>query len=299
MHPLVQSEASLESMEDTFSSPAKKLEREALDPSRTLSPSSVVTATVEDNNANPFFVVDWFKQLRVGDNETRSSYKTPEKQTSTSSLTTSPTHPSPSPTKFPFNSPFQKQSEAVGAGWNAKGLQKARKDDWQGALECWEMALDIRTQVLGDNHKDVSNTHNNLGIALGRLGRQEEAMFHLQKALEIRTALYGSTHQDVAATHHNIGNVRQKSGDSVGALESFCEAKRIQTELLGASSAQVARAWNAIGHLHFETQQYTKARDAYSHALDTFRKAGRTDQDMEVEHTKQDLQEAEELLPPC
>lgn len=295
---MVQSDASLESMEDTFNhSPAKMLEREALDPSRTLSPSSVVTSTVEDHNANPFFVVDWFKQLRaVSDSETRSSYKTPEKQQPT---TVSPTHTTSSPPKFPSNSPFQKQSEAVGAGWNAKGLQKARNDDWQGALECWEMALDIRTQVLGDNHKDVSNTHNNLGIALGRLGREQEAMVHLQKALKLRTALYGSNHQDVAATHHNIGNCRQQAGDFDGALESFYEAKRIQTRLLGNSSAQVARAWNAIGHLYFEQHQYTKARDAYSHALETFRKAGRTDDDMEVEHTKQDLKEAEDLLLPC
>lgn len=293
---MVKSDASLESMENTFSSPAKQeqqREREALNPSRTLSPSSVVASSVEDHNANPFFVVDWFKHLRVGDNEARSSYKTPQKQSAVSS--SSPV----TPTKFPANSPFQKQSEAVGAGWNAKGLQKARNDDWEGALQCWEMALDIRTQVLGEEHKDVSNTRNNLGIALGRLGREEEAMVHLQKALEIRTALYGSKHQDIAATHHNIGNVRQQSCDYTGALESFDEAKRIQQELQGDSSVQVARAWNAIGHLHFETQQYTKARDAYSHALDTFRKAGRDDNDMEVEHTKLDLEEAQELLLPC
>jgi len=271
---------------------------ERLDPSRTLSPSSVVASSVDDHNDNPFFVGNWFKQLRVGDHDARSSYKTPQKQppSTVSALVTPPKQPS-CPTKFPANSPFQKQSEAVGAGWNAKGLQKARKDDWQGALECWEMALDIRQQVLGSHHKDVSNTRNNLGIALGRLGREEDAMVHLLKALEIRLELYGTKHQDIAATHHNIGNVLQQSGDYVGALESFVEAKRIQQELLGKDSVQVARAWNAIGHLHFETQQYTNAREAYTQALDTFRKAGREENDMEVEHTKMDLQEAEELLP--
>ena len=287
MHLPVNSDASLESMEETLR--GKQLE--PLDPSRTLSPSSVVASNVEDHAANPFFVIDWFKHLRMmNDNDAPSSFKTPQKQAP-------PSHPS-SPSKLPANSPFRKQSEAVGAGWNAKGLQKARKDDWEGALQCWEMALEIRSQVLGENHKDVSNTHNNLGISLGRLGREEEAMVHLQKALQIRTSLYGRKHQDIAATHHNIGNVRQQTGDYAGALESFEEARRIQEELQGSASVQVARAYNAIGHLHFEAQHYTKARDAYSLALATFRKAGRADSDMEVAHTKQDLQEAEDLLLP-
>lgn len=293
---------SMDTMEDTNSSPAKQQqqasERTPLDPSRTLSPSSVVESSVHDHNANPFFVVDWFKQLRVADQHdtttSGSSDKTPEKQKTTVSSSSSLV----TPPKFPPNSPFQKQSEAVGAGWNAKGLQKARKDDWQGALECWENALQIRQQVLGPNHKDVSNAHNNLGIALGRLGREEDALVHLNKALEIRTTLYGTKHQDIAATHHNVGNVLQQSGDYTKALESFHQAKRIQQEL-APGSVQVARAWNAIGHLHFETQQYQKAGDAYRQALETFRKAGRDDSDMEVEHTKLDLQEAQELLLPC
>ena len=294
---MAKSDASLESMEDARAAPKQA----TMDPSRTLSPSSVCATSVEDHNANPFFVVDWFKQLRVSDKE--NPYKTPVKKPkdpsspSSNSSSTQPVTP-PVMTKLPVNSPFQKQSEAIGSGWNAKGLQKARKDDWEGALQCWEMALSIRQQVLGDSHKDVSNTHNNLGIALGRLGREEDAMTHLQKALKIRTTLYGNQHQDVAATLHNVGNVRQQSGDYAGALESFEQAKSIQQGLLGDSSVQVARAYNAIGHLHFEAQQYVKARDAYNHALDSLIKAGRSEDDMEVGHTKLDIQEAEELLLP-
>lgn len=195
-----------------------------------------------------------------------------------------------------MTSPFRKQSEAVGAGWNAKGLQKATKQDWEGALQCFENALQIRIQVLGDNHKDVANTMNNAGIALGRLDREEEAMGHLEKALKIRTLLHGTEHADVAATLHNIGNVRQQMADYQGALESFTEARRIQEHLLGDSCAQLARAWNAIGHVHFEAQDFTEARDAYTHALDAFRRAGRPEDDIEVGHIKLDLEEVEQLL---
>jgi hypothetical protein len=54
-------------------------------------------------------------------------------------------------------------------GWNAKGLEKARHGKWEQALSCWQNALEIRRQVLGESHSDVANTWNNIGIALGKL----------------------------------------------------------------------------------------------------------------------------------
>jgi tetratricopeptide (TPR) repeat protein len=295
MHDAMKRDGSLESMEDAM--PASKMDVA----SRTLSPRSVLPDVHDDVKTNA--VVDWIKQLVDDKVRSSSSFKTPIKSVSqesfahSASTKTPPKHPlSPPVTKMPMTVSFRKQSEAVGAGWNAKGIQKATKQDWEGALQCWENALEIRIQVLGDNHKDVANTMNNAGIAMGRLGREEEAMEHLQKALAIRIRLHGTEHADVAATLHNIGNVNQQRGDFQGALESFIEAKRIQQHLLGDSTVQVARAWNAIGHVHFEVDDYKEARDAYCHALDTFKRVGRAEDDLEVEHTMLDLKEAEQLL---
>lgn len=294
MHDAMKRDGSLESMEDAM--PASKMDAA----SRTFSPTSVQDV-LEDVKTNAVF--DWIKQLIDDKARSSSSYNTPTKSAPEESIPelastkTPPKHPlSPQVSKMPMTVSFRKQSEAVGAGWNAKGLQKAAKQDWKGALKCWENALEIRLQVLGDNHKDVANTMNNAGIAMGRLGREEGAMDHLEKALVIRTKLYGTEHADVAATLHNIGNVKQQMGDYHGALESFTEAKRTQQHLRGDSSVQVARAWNAIGHVHFQGDDFKEARDAYNHALDTFQRAGRAENDLEVEHTMLDLKEAEQLL---
>jgi Tfp pilus assembly protein PilF len=294
MHDAMKRDGSLESMEDTMLPDSK------MDDARTLSPTSVQDVP-EHVKSNAVF--DWIKQLVDDKARSSSSVKTPIKsvpQESIPELASTKTPPkhtlSPQVSKMPMTVSFRKQSEAVGAGWNAKGLQKAAKQDWKGALQCWENALEIRIQVLGENHKDVANTMNNAGIAMGRLGREEGAMDHLEKALSIRTKLNGTEHADVAATLHNIGNVKQQMGDFQGALESFTEAKRIQQHLLGDSSLQMARAWNAIGHVHFEANDFKEARDAYSHAVDTYRRAGRAENDLEVEHTMIDLKEAEQLL---
>lgn len=288
MESLTKRHGSLDRMEDAM--PASKM-----DDSRTLSPTSVQDVDVpEDNNAaKKIVVVDLLKQLV--DSEARSTQdpfiNSPAK------TRTPPKHPMSSPVfKMPMTSPFRKQSEDIGNGWNAKGLQKATKQDWEGALQCFENALQVRIQVLGENHRVVANTMNNAGIAMGRLGREQEAMGHLEKALKIRTLLHGTNHADVAATLHNIGNVRQQMADYQGALESFTKAKRILAQLLGDSSVQVARAWNAIGHVHFEAHDFTGAHDAYTHAHDAFRRAGRPEDDIEVEQTKLDLEEAEQLL---
>ena len=284
---LMERDNNLDRMEDAM--PASKM-----DDSRTLSPTSVQDSPEDIIAAKKNVVVDdWMKQLV--DVESRSSQDS--FNGSPSKARTPPKYPMTSPvSKKLMTSPFRKQSEAIGNGWNAKGLQKATKQDWEGALQCFENALQIRIQVLGENHKDVANTMNNAGIAMGRLGREEEAMEHLEKALKIRTLLHGTDHADVAATLHNIGNIRQQMADYQGALESFTEARRILEQLLGDGSVQVARAWNAIGHVHFEAQDFAEARDAYTHALGAFRRAGRPEDDIEIGQTKLDVAEAEQLL---
>jgi hypothetical protein len=49
----------------------------------------------------------------------------------------------------------------------------------------------MRAWSLGDFHIDVANTCNNIGIALGKLDRFEEAVSTLHRALDIRTGHYG------------------------------------------------------------------------------------------------------------
>lgn len=196
----------------------------------------------------------------------------------------------------PQMSPFKKRSIAIGNGWNAKGLHKAKKGSWESALTCWENALEIRSQVLGETHPDVANTCNNIGIALGKLDRYDEAIEILERALELRAKHHGTReHVEVAATLHNIGNVLHAAQDCAGAIQCFWDAKLLQEQLLGPHHVQVARACVAIANVYYEAQQYEDAREAYCDALQVFTEAGLSEGHPEVMAIQQDLQDIESI----
>lgn len=223
---------------------------------------------------------------------------TTDETTSTTSMSTSATAVTTPTSKqshsTPHMSPFKKRSIAIGNGWNAKGLHKAKKGSWESALACWENALEIRSQVLGETHPDVANTCNNIGIALGKLARYDEAIEILERALELRAKHHGTReHVEIAATLHNIGNVLHAAQDCAGAIQCFWDAKLLQEQLLGPNHIQVARACVAIANVYYEAQQYEDSREAYCDALQVFTDAGLSEGHPEVVAIQQDLQDIE------
>lgn len=268
------------------------------------SPHSVVSTP------NRFYVMDWLEQLdemameqattAIKANNLQTPVKPPKRDqyNNDSAPSTPPRHPdSVLQRNIAANlSPYKRRSEAIGNGWNAKGLQKAKIGEWEDALLCWDNALDIRLQILGENHSDVSNTLNNMGIALGRLERFEEAMTLLNRALRIRTKLHGRNvhHLEIAATLHNIGNIFQQMKDYDGALRCFEETKRTQVAILGEKDVLVARTENAIGHLNYECNRFEEAFEAYVAARDAFLRAGLSEGDAEYDGVLLDILDAKE-----
>jgi len=210
------------------------------------------------------------------------------------------TNKTPTRTRTLTNTPgiFKKRSMALGNGWNAKGLTKAKQGQWEAALACWDNALEIRLQITDPSCRkdqlEVANTWNNRGIALGKLGQYHNALEALEEAYQIRNALLGGDtegHPQVVSTLHNIANVHQQQGDLTTALKVFGKAK----SLLAKSAYQnngnngnksnnndpmlLARICTAIGHIYYQAQQWIDSRDAYQDALNVLLKLDSTDTD--------------------
>ncbi len=263
----------------------------------------------------PFFIMDWLDQIEEKDLERaqkmlqesrhwkkksfssisspgtladkRSSSPAPRSPTSPTAITNTTTTP------FAF---FRERSIKVGNSWNAKGLRKAKLGAWSEALQCWENALEIRTQVLGETHLDVANTWNNIGIAQGKLDLVTDAIESLRRALAIRIEHLGREHEEVATTLHNIGNIFQQGNDLEAAVKCFCESKQLHEKLLGPNHVQVARACVAMGHTYYQAREYKDAREAYLDALIIFERSGLSKGDIEVQNTLGDVQEIDRLL---
>jgi len=248
--------------------------------------------------------------------EVQSAPCTPSKSETVSTTTPPPTTKTPAPTPSkgtpscvrklnlsPSIHSFRKQSIMIGNGWNAKGLEKAQQGKWDKALACWENALEIRQQVLGDDHSDVANTWNNIGIALGKLERFTAALAAMQKALELRISAHGTEkHTEVAATYHNLANIHQQAENYQEALKLLATSMSISQSLLGKKDIQVARTRMAMGHAHFDAQEYLEARTAYREALGIMEichragDRGGLDCSLEIEQCQMDIQETEQLL---
>jgi Flp pilus assembly protein TadD len=72
----------------------------------------------------------------------------------------------------------------------------------------------------------VADTHNNLGNALGRLGRADEAVAHFREALRLEP--------EQARPHYNWGLLLERLGRSKDAIQHYREALRIEPQFAPA-----------------------------------------------------------------
>ena len=197
-------------------------------------------------------------------------------------------------------------------GWNNKGLSMAgnatraeqttatqgqHAEQWWGSsLECWDNALEIYRSLLGEYHERVADVQNNRGIALGKLGRFDEALVALGMALEARKRQERRSTKEnnsfaIVSTMHNIANVFRDAGNPSEALRVLVEAQTTLRAQLESSSEkddessvyhfhhcwhQSARLSTAIGHVYHESESFKDARDAYGEALEAYDKLRRS-----------------------
>jgi len=72
------------------------------------------------------------------------------------------------------------------------------------ALEYHQRALEIRTELYGDNHSTVADSLFNMGMVYLHQKRYQDALIALEHALAIRKTLFGDTHADVVVTQSQV-----------------------------------------------------------------------------------------------
>jgi len=100
---------------------------------------------------------------------------------------------------------------------NVGGVLYTRQD-YEGALAEYRLALARQTELLGRDDPRVATTHNHIGNALMELKRYDESETSCRQSLEIRKRLYGEQHPTVAASLNNLGELERKRGHPAAAL---------------------------------------------------------------------------------
>jgi tetratricopeptide (TPR) repeat protein len=90
------------------------------------------------------------------------------------------------------------QPESAALMLNQLGLLLQTMGDYPGARPCYQQALAIRREALGERHPDTAQSLNNLGRLLHDLGELPAARPYYEQALAIRRAVLGKRHPDTA-----------------------------------------------------------------------------------------------------
>ncbi len=114
---------------------------------------------------------------------------------------------------------------------------------WQNSVILFEHAL----AVTSNNYL----AHTNLGVALNRMGRAEEAASHYLEAIRINP--------NFSSPHYNLANYYAARGDKEDAYRHYQEAIRIRPDY--------ASAYNNLGVLLASQRRFEEAASQYDKAL--------------------------------
>jgi len=108
---------------------------------------------------------------------------------------------------------------------NGEGAMRGQEGDFAGALDAFERALALKQKALPPDHPDVGLGIDNVGDALHRLGRNDEALAMNQRAAEIARKAYGPASPELARETNNRGECLLALGRAREALAAYEDAR--------------------------------------------------------------------------
>jgi tetratricopeptide (TPR) repeat protein/predicted Ser/Thr protein kinase len=149
---------------------------------------------------------------------------------------------------------------------NNLGLLQFREGLFDDARRGDEMALEIRTRLLGREHLLVASSHNNLGSDLWMLGRYDDAEAQLREAIAVHEAIAGPDHPRLAASLDNLGALLSESGDYAQAKPLIERALRIREQALAPDHPSLADTLVNLGALNVAVGDSDRAIELFERA---------------------------------
>lgn len=103
--------------------------------------------------------------------------------------------------------------------------------DYQKALKYFMRGLKNALALYGENHVDVANSYNLMGLAYYLQKDYGRAIEYYIMTLSIRESVLGENHPDVAKSYENISEVYEAMGDEAKAEEYRQRASSIREKL--------------------------------------------------------------------
>jgi tetratricopeptide (TPR) repeat protein len=136
-----------------------------------------------------------------------------------------------------------------------------------------QRAVDIRRDLLGEEHPDTLTSAAALAVLLTHQGRYELAESVSERTLELRRRVLGDEHPDTLISMNNLGLLYARQGRSEQAEQLWSEALEISRRVLGEEDIQTLLSMTNLGGLYTEMGRYEQAEPLLIHALELQRRA--------------------------
>jgi CHAT domain-containing protein/Tfp pilus assembly protein PilF len=147
------------------------------------------------------------------------------------------------------------------AGKYAQALTPARK------------AVEVKKQLLGEEHPDYANSLSNLARMYQDMGNYAQAEPLFQRAREIWKRALGEQHPDYATALHNLALLYQATGEFARAEPLVKQSLEITKGAQGDDDPEYATSLNNLAYLYWATGDYAKAEPLYRRALEIRKQA--------------------------
>jgi len=132
-----------------------------------------------------------------------------------------------------------------------------------------QRALELRRKALGEEHPDVAQAMNQLGLLNWRQGRLDQAEPLFRKAHEMGQRLLGRDHPDTLAYEMNLASLYRSQGryqEAEPLYERNLESKR---RVLGAEHPATLETMGNLANHYQETGRYEKAEALHRQVVDS------------------------------
>lgn len=136
---------------------------------------------------------------------------------------------------------------AVAEAHEGLGRQYLRTGDYEQAAAELGEALDLKRNLLGEDHPRFAQTLSALGVLAAESGRRDEAAVYYRESLSVLESVYGEDHPKIAPVLQNLGNIEMKD-EPVTANARLVRALKLRESALGADNPVLAGLHVAVGN---------------------------------------------------
>ena len=167
---------------------------------------------------------------------------------------------------------FQTQPETRAAVLRTIGWTYLRLGRYAEAEPLLREALAIRRAALGNEHRDVAESLDDLASLLRRRGDYATALGLARESLEMRRRLFGPEHAAVAEALMSVALVLDRKGDGAAAEPLYREALEMRRRVLGPGDPLVAESLNDLADAVQRRGRYDEAEALLRESLGLWRR---------------------------